>query len=199
MSMRFPRYGLPLLFLALAACDRAEVSVTGPTALSSAISTTESLFTLQPATLHPEFLPGNSCVPHSPFGTRIIVIVGGHRDVILRALRFRFVDRAGVNIFPRVAPIPGASPLLIPVSNIPASFRIELPGVAPLPAVTSIPVPGGTSVSGLFVPSGSSHTLPFFLTFDCGIEPEGNLFVFIDTATAAGALHTSELRVRLGR
>lgn len=128
------------------------------------------------------------------FGTRIIVIVGG--DVTLRELRFRFTDRFGVNALPRVMAIPGSSPLSTPASAIPSSFPIPTPGIAPLPVNASIPMPGVSSFDGLSA-AGGIH-LPFFLFFDCGVAPEGMLFVGTQVAEPDGTVKTSEFRVRVG-
>jgi hypothetical protein len=196
MSIRFLRFGLPLLFFPLVACDRAQIAVTtGPTAVTSTL--TSSAFSFEPSTLRPEAVPGISCTPRSPFGTRIILVIRGRDGLVLRGLRFRFNDRFGITALPRVIPIPGTSPLNAPLTAISTS-PIPMPGIAPLPMASPIPIPGASPVPGFAVPFGTSQTLPFFLAFDCGVAPEGTLVVFIDTAKDDGGTETSELRARLG-
>src|SRR5688572_25387812 len=121
MSIRFQRFGVLLAVLALGAaagCDSNRNTTVGPSALIAA--TTGTTFRFEPATLRPELVPGTSCVATLPgFGTRIIVIVGG--GITVRELRFRFTDRFGVNALPRVAAIPGSSPLSTPASAIPST------------------------------------------------------------------------------
>jgi hypothetical protein len=196
MSIRFLSFGVALLFFPLAACDRAQVSVsTGPTAVASTL--TSSTFSFEPSTLRPEVVAGTSCTTRSLFGTRIILVIHGRDGLILRGLRFRFNDRFGRTALPRVIPIPGTSPLNTPLMTFPTS-PIPTPGIAPLPATSPIPIPGASPVPGFVVPFGTLQTLPFFLVFDCDIASEGMLFVFIDTATANGGIETSELRARVG-
>lgn len=198
MSMRLLRYGVPVLFLSFAACDRADVAVTtGPTALSSS-GTIGHAFSVEPAALHPEFLPAVSCVQRSPFGTRILIVIRGGDDVILRGVRFRFLDRFGINALPRVVPIPGSSPFTVPASTLTAFDPIPTPGIAPLPMTPPIPIPGASPISGVLVPFGTSRSFPFFLTFSCGVASEGTLFVFIDSAGPNGGMQTSEIRARVG-
>lgn len=197
MSLCFPRYGLPLLFLALTACDRAASTVGAPTPVPSS-ATNQHAITLQPTTLRPEPLPG-SCVPRAtPFGTRLIVNVNAGSEVILRSLRFRFTDRFGVTAFPRVTPIPGSTPMTMPATSIPPFSPIPVPGGAPLTTTGPIPIPGSSSVNGLMVPGGSLRSLPFFLAFDCGVFADGTLFVVFDTADMTGGMHSSQLTARVG-
>src|SRR4029079_16678480 len=97
MFRGFPRYGVLLLFLALfsvSACDDAKVVATGPSGMPSDTSV-QTTFSFQPATLHPEFLPGIPCVTGSAFGTRIIIVVSGETTVIVRGIGFRFTDSSG--------------------------------------------------------------------------------------------------------
>jgi hypothetical protein len=183
MSIRLLRYGLPLLFLSCAACDRANVTaVTGPTTVVSDLAS--STFAFEPSTLRPEILPAGQCVRQSPFGTRVILVIRGD-VVILRSVRFRFADRFGFNALPRVAFIPGPAPMTAPISTFPSN-PIPMPGMAPLPMTSPIPIPG------------SPQTLPFFLSFDCGVAPEGRLTVSIDAADRNGMVRTTELWARLG-
>ena len=183
MSSRVLRFALPLLFVAGAACDRADVTVaTAPTAVSAGLAS--SSFAIEPATLRPEVLPGGACGRRSPFGTRIIIVVRGG-DLALRGIRFRFNDPLGTSALPRVTSIPGTSPLTTPISSFPAS-PIPIPGIAPMPMTSPIPIPGTT------------ETHPFFLAFDCGVPDEGTLTVFLDTVDRDGGMRTSELRARVG-
>ena len=182
MSNGFLRFGLPVLLLSLAGCDRAEVAVTtAPTAVTA--SFTSSALGFEPSRLRPEPLPAASCGIRSRFGTRIIIIV---RDagVSLLGVRFRFTDFLGVTALPWVSPIPGTAPLSAPISTFPTS-PIPVPGIAPMPMRSPIPIPG------------TSQTLPFFLAFDCGVGSEGTLTVFLDTADGNGVTRTSELRARI--
>lgn len=197
MSLRFPRYGLPLVFLALTACDRAASTVGAPTPIPLNAPHQHAI-SIEPTTLRPETLPG-SCVPRAtPFGTRLIVSVNGDSDVILRSLRFRFTDRLGVSAFPRVMAIPGGSPMTMPATSIPPFSPIPVPGGAPLTMTGPIPIPGSSTVNGLMIPGGSARALPFFLAFDCGVVNQGTLFILFDTADLSGGLHSSELTARVG-
>jgi hypothetical protein len=199
MSRRLPTYGVLLLFLAIlpTACDNVTVSTTHPSTLPAAADP-RTTFDFQPAWLQPEFLPAVSCVGGSVFGTRIIVVVSGGTEVIVRGFGFRFTDHSGRTTLPSVRPIPGSSPLTTPVTSIPTTFPIPIPGVGPLPSASPILVPGFPPINGVRVPAGGSLTFPFFLTFDCGIVPAGMLFVGIDQADGHGRMGTSELRVSVG-
>lgn len=196
MSLCSPRYGVPLLFLALAACGRETSTVGAPTAVPSTASNQHAI-AFEPATLRPETLPG-SCVPHaSPFGTRLVITINAGSDVVLRSLRFRFTDRFGASAFPRVTPIPGASPLTMPATSIPPFSPIPVPGGAPLTTTGPIPIPGSSVVTELMVPGGSVRSLPFFLAFDCGVRGDGTLFIMFDTADVIGVMHSSQLSARV--
>jgi len=197
MSLCSPRYGVPLLLLALTACGRETSTVGAPTAIPSGTANQHAL-TVEPTTLRPETLPG-SCLPHAtPFGTRLVINVGAGSDVILRSLRFRFTDRLGVTALPRVTAIPGSSPMTTPATSIPPFSPIPVPGGAPLTTTGPIPIPGSSSVSGLMVPAGSVRALPFFLAFDCGVSQQGTLFIMFDTADMTGGMHSSQLTARVG-
>ena len=196
MSIRFHRYGVLLALLVLGAamgCDR-QRNVVGPTAFTSTTTTTDTSFRFEPATLRAESVSGISCVAVPAFGTRIIINVGA--GVILSALRFRFTDRFGVNALPRVMPIPGSSPLSVPVSAIPSSFPIPIPGVAPLPAGSPIPIPGTSSFNGLS-PAGTPQRLAFLLLFECGVASDGTLFVDTEVTEPRGSVRKS-FQVRVG-
>ena len=197
MSLCSPRYGVPLLCLALTACSGAASTVGAPTPIAAGATNQHDL-SVQPTTLRPETLPG-SCLPHAtPFGTRLVVNVGAGSDVILQSLRFRFTDRFGVTALPRVTPIPGTSPMTMPATSIPPFSPIPVPGGAPLTTTGPIPIPSSSSVSGLMVPGGSVRALPFFLAFDCGVSQPGTLFIVFDTADTMGGMHSSQLTARVG-
>ena len=181
MFRRFPRYGLPLLILAFSitvACSDSDSTVTTPTPFT----TVQPSFTAQPATLSTEVLPGLVCTPYPPFGTRVIIVFG-ERVTTLPSLRFRFTDRFGVIALPRVTAIPGSSPLTTPLGSIPTTSPIPTPGVAPLPTPPTVPFPG----------DGSPTSLPYLLTFECGVFPEGTLVVSVDHDG-----RKSEMRLRVG-
>lgn len=197
MSLCSPRYGVLLISVTLAACSGAASTVGAPTPVASGAPDQHAL-TIQPTALVPETLPG-SCIPHAtPFGTRLVASVSAGSDVILQSLRFRFTDRFGVTAFPRVTPIPGASPMTMPATSIPPFSPIPVPGGAPLSTTGPIPIPGSSSVNGLMVPGGSVRQLPFFLAFDCGVFQQGTLFIMFDTADMMGGMHSSQLTARVG-
>ena len=198
MSIRFHRYGLLLAFCVLGVsigCDSEPPTLAGPSPVSaSLVSGASTTFHFEPATLRAEVVPGTSCVA---FGTRIIIVIAGGHDGVLRGLRFRFIDRRGVHALPRVVAIAGASPLSVPAPGIP-TFPIPTPGVAPLPTTSPIPMPGPPVINGLQGPAVSSQQLPFFLFFDCGVAPEGVLFIGAELVDPTGMTETSEFRVRVG-
>lgn len=197
MSLCSPRYGVLVLLVTLAACSGAASTVGAPTPVVPGASNQHAL-TVQPTALRAEALPG-SCVPQAtPFGTRLVVNVGAGSDVILQSLRFRLTDRFGVTAFPRVAPIPGGSPMTMPATSIPPFSPIPIPGGAPLTMTGPIPIPGSSSVTGLMVPGGTIRQLPFFLAFDCGVAADGTLFILFDTADMLGGRHSSQLTARVG-
>jgi hypothetical protein len=59
-------------------------------------------------------------------------------------------------------------------------------------------MPGSSSFNGVSGHGGTSLHLPFFLFFDCGVAPEGLLFIGTQVAEPDGTLQTSEFRVRVG-
>ena len=180
MSIRLLRFGLPLLFLAPVACDRAEVTATtAPTAVASTLASSSVSF--EPSPLRAEFLPGRSCGGRPLFGTRIIIVIRG--GLFPRGVRFRFADVLGTTALPRVTSLPGAMPLTAPISTFPTD-PIPIPGIAPMPMTHSIPI-------------GTPQTLPFFLAFDCGVSPRGMLTVFLDNVEDNGRMRTSEFHVRM--
>jgi hypothetical protein len=194
MSRRFHRYGLLLLFLAMAfviGCEKSSrsVNVAGPTTFSTVSA--QSAFTAQPTTLLPEFLPGFTCAGSRAFGTRIIIVVNDSSNLFLSGLNFRFRDRMGITALPQVIPIPGSSPLTMPIVSIPTSSPIPPLGVAPLPTAAPIPFAG----NGNPIPS----QFPFLLTFGCGLFAQGTLFVSVDAGDRSGRIQRTEFTVQVGQ
>ena len=74
-----------------------------------------------------------------------------------------------------------------PPVPLPSSPPVPLPSSPPVPIPSSfpIPIPGSMSLS-----AGVSRTLPFFLTFGCGVPPVGTLVVSIDTGDSRGTVGT---------
>jgi hypothetical protein len=172
MNTRFRRYAPVVLLFALAsavACDRTADSPTSP----ELVRQVQTSITAEPRSVQPEFLTSPACVGRRPFGARVTVIVEGRDGLILRDLRFAFVDRFGTRTLPEVIPIPTAS------SSIPSSSPISIPGVAALPSASPVLGP-----------------LPFFVRFGCDVIPEGTLII---TAEAVGrAMEATEMRVQIG-
>jgi len=188
MYARFPTYAPVLLFLALtatAACDRLDVTATSP----EPVTGLKASLTAEPSSVRPEFLPSLSCPTRPGFGIRVVVIISGG-DVILRAIRFGFTDRLGDLAFPQVFPTPSLSSAS---TSFPSSSPIPIPGAAPLPGSSVIPIPGALPIEGLLV--SGSRSLPFSLTFGCGLVPEGTITISAETATRNGSSGTSQLIV----
>ena len=182
MSSRVPKFGLlVVLFAASAACEATSRPGTAPSKVSSAGLAPVSL-AVEPAALRPEFLSDRSCHQARPFGTRVIVIVSGG-DVSVRSIRFRFTDRFGVDVLPRIMAIAGADPLTTPMPSITTAMPNLTPGAAPLPSPSPVPVRG-------------SSQFPFFLTFGCGVAPHGDLLIVADLDGPQGQ-QTAELRARI--
>jgi hypothetical protein len=200
MTTSLPKYGVSLLFMLLVAttaCGRTDAVPTAPTP-TLATSSVQSAFGVEPLSVMPEFLHDGSCVGSRRFGARLGLSVRGGRDVILRGLRFSFVDRFGARSLPEVIPIPSLSAPLPQALTIPTASPVPIPGVAPLPGTSPIPIPGSSPVIGLVFPAGTSRVLPFFVRFGCGVVPEGFVFIAAEAADDAGNFSTSELRVRVG-
>jgi len=196
MSIRLPYLGLPALILTLAtsaACDGSNSSVTAPAAGGPDLN---AFLAAEPETLRPEPLPGR-CSTIPGFSTRVGVIVRGRHDVILRHLRFRFIERTGATVFPEVFATNVSAPL--PESSIPTSSPIPFPTPTTLPGSSPIPIPGSLPIQGILVGSGSSRTFPFFLRFGCGVLDDGTLVIVADATDANGRSTPSELRVRVAR
>lgn len=168
MYRRLPRYAPVLLFLATAlaaGCNRAPATPTSP----STTETSEQSITVEPALVHPEFLPTSGCDVRPAFAVRIHVrLLGGF---FVRGLRFHFVDELGTRTLPQVVPI------LTPTgSSIPSASPVPVPGIAALPTA--------------FQAGGSS---PFLVTFGCGVIPEGTLFINADHNRG-----TTAMTIRIG-
>ena len=198
MARSLPTFGVPLLFVlmvATTACDRGNPSVTAPeTALD--LSAVHSSLGAEPRSVRPAILPAGSCVDSRPFGAHVSVVFSGHHDVILRGLRFSFVDRVGVSTLPQVIPIPGPLPSE-QGSTIPTTTPVTLPGIAALPGLSPIPMPGSSPITGLVFAGGSPHVLPFLVQFGCGVFPEGILIITADAGDRSGRFSKSEMRVRV--
>jgi hypothetical protein len=188
MVRYFPRYGLLLLSLALPiACDQAQTSTTSPTAITS--ESTPQSFSFEPAPLRPEALAGRSCAVSPAFGTRVVVVVNG--GVLVRSMRFSYIDRAGIRGVPDVTFIASASPLTAPLSSIHTGGPVPIPtGLAPIPSTPPVLLPGTSA--------DSSQRLPFFLSFGCGLSRTGTLFVMTDVATPSGGMRSAQFSVPVG-
>src|SRR5688572_27497075 len=131
MTRSFSICGVPLLFVLLVGttgCDRSDANVTAPgTAFET--SAVDSSLGVEPRSVQPTFLPADSCVGSRPFGAGVSVVFNGDHDVILRGLRFSFIDRFGVTTLPQIIPMP--SHLAQPQgASIPTTTPVTLPGIA---------------------------------------------------------------------
>ena len=186
MTRSLPTFGVPLLFVLLivtTACESSDAGVTAPGAPRE-MSAVESSLGVEPRSVHPTFLPAGSCVGSRPFGASVSVVFSGAHDVILRGLRFSFIDRFGVTTLPHVVPIPTHLEAPAQASTIPTTTPVTLPGIAALPGLSPITMPGG-----------SSHLLRYFAQFGCGVFPEGVLIIDADAGDRSGRFAMSELRV----
>lgn len=182
MSSRVPMYGLLGVLLAgSTACEATNTQGTAPSKVSSTAPLPVSL-AVEPSALRPEFLFDRSCTKARPFGTRVIVVVGGS-EISVRSIRFRFTDRFGTGALPRVSAISGADPLTAPMPSITTAMPNPVAGIAPLPSPSPIPIRG-------------SSQFPFFLTFGCGVAAHGDLLIAVDTKGPDGP-QTSEVRARI--
>ena len=160
------------------ACERSDsgatlqVGMTGPSAVQA------DVLSVEPSVLAPEFLASSFCPALPPFRTRFNLVFRTERDLLLRQLRFEFLDRASRRVLPAATPIPSSTP-----RSIPASPPIPIPGTLPFHGVT---LSGGVSALGLL------------LEFGCGITPEGTLFIDVETADDDGAPAVSHVMVRVG-
>jgi len=158
MCQHAPRYTAFLLFLVLlaagvaSACDRTADTATSPSAPGLQAS-----ITAEPLAAKPEFLNGPFCNGRSAFGVRVFIRLLG-RNLLLRGLRFQFVDLFGNRILPEVITLPSASASASSLP-FPSSSPIALPGIAALP-----PLP-------------PTEPMGFFARFGCGIVPQGTLII----------------------
>ena len=186
MNVRLPTYVVILLVLVglpFAACNRSTPGLTSPDAntnLKVALMT-------EPQSLRPEFLRDSPCPTHPPFGVRLTVIVGGD-DLIVRNVRFGFLDRSGVRRTPEVFATQEG------VASIPTSPPIPF-GSSTLPNASPIPIPNASPITGVLLSQGRRLALPFFLRLPCGVLSEGSVIVSVDGADTIGRLNTTELRV----
>ena len=189
MDVRVPTYAPVVLFLSLAtaACGTS-AAPTSPTATAGA----PLAITAEPAAIRPERLAGEGCAGGSAFGLRLALVVQGRSDVILRDVRFEFLDRFGRRTLPAVStlPEPGST-------NIPASSPVPVPGpgTASLPGAGPVTIPGASPIHGLLLSGERSSTIRFFLALDCGSLPEGTLVVIVNAADTRGAATTSQMRL----
>ena len=164
---------LVVLAIAALACEDSSTAVrTGPTGAGRLES---RLVSVEPAALVPEFLPKQSCNGRPPFQTRFDLFVHAERDLFLRQLRFEFRDRSGGRVLPL------AIPTTVPVSP---------------PTSPAVPVPGMLPFHGMVV--SPLRPVGLILSFDCGVLPEGTLFLDVETADRDGASAVSHVRVPIG-
>lgn len=192
MPVRFPTYAPFVLLIAIvvAGCEATRDNPTAPDGGAGS----KTLLTAEPLNAQPEFVIGSSCHERPPYNLHLTVVVGGEDDLILRRLRFHFVEPSGTRLFPEVIPIP--TPGSAPVIPTPASPG--LPGQAALPGASIIPIPGSAPLQGMFVQGGRRQRLPYDLRFGCGAGSVGTLFVVGDGSDRTGRPRSSELRVRVG-
>lgn len=198
MYTRFPAYAFPLVGLMLLgslACN-SSVAPTSPDATSSPVSVS---LKAEPNALQAEMLHDNGCNSFRPFGVGLTLVLNARERFILRRLIFRFRDQAGVDFFPDVFPSSSAL-VAAPTSSTLPSLGTGFPSSSPvpIPGATVIPLPGNTSMHGLFVNAGSSPRLPYFLRFGCGVRPHGMLTIDADFADGEGRLFGSDLKLPLG-
>ena len=174
-------------FVAAAACSVSDAtdSPTAPTPLES------SRVMVEAAEVTRESVPFVGCPAGTPFGLRLVVVVSAGQDVFIRGLGFDFRDRLGTTSTSRLvpmstAPFRGTS---IPSSSMPLPSAMPVP----IPSSSPIPIPGSMSLS-----AGVSRTLPFFLTFGCGVPPVGILVITVDTVDGRGTAGTSRVSVNVG-
>lgn len=200
MSRWLPSFGLPVLCLVLLssiACDRTavEFNATGPAPLNANINVGAS-FGVEPATLRAEGWPG-SCGTDVRSGVRLGVRIRGDQDVIVRSLRFSSIDRRGTSTLPEVIPIPDLAAPVYPMRDIPSSSPLTIPGVAPLPTATTIPIPGAPALSGVLITPGSHGRFDYFLRFGCIEITGGEIVIVVETADRNGRPGSAEVRARV--
>jgi hypothetical protein len=175
-------------FLVTSACG--ESSPPSPTAPSPEAVVVKA----QPLAIAPDLLPTPSCTTLPPFRGRLVVIVLGGRDFIVRRLGFAFSDRFGGSAAPTVIPI---LPTPLGSSTFPNSSPVPLPGSTTLPS-PPVPIPGVLPLESLVTPRDTSREFPVLLEFGCGVPAAGTLVVSVDTTDGQGRLETSRVKVRIG-
>jgi hypothetical protein len=198
MARSLPNFGVPVLFVLLlltTGCNntQADWSLTGPAPLEAAANI-HSSFRVEASTVDPEFFHSGSCVGQA-FGARVGIRVHGDHDVILRGLRFTYVDPRGVRSLPDVLSIPSLSTLVTLTGIMPNSSPVSVPGFPSLPNTTLIPIPGSSSITGVVISAGSSHLFPFFVNVGCGFIGNGVIVIVVDAGDRDGRFSTSELKV----
>jgi hypothetical protein len=186
MLRRVQMLGVPMLFLCLtvaSGCDHSSSGGTAPSSISAQPAASIAV-AAQPTALRFEPAPDPACLPGTALGARLVVVITGNAATSLRRVRFGFVPDGGTTVFPAVIPIPGPTPLSVPVNAIPPQAPLPTPGVAPLPTSMPIPLP-------------EPQRLPFFASFGCGSFNDGVLVVSADFFDRLGAPGTSELRARV--
>lgn len=201
MARSLPNFGGLVLFLSLlvvSGCNKTEMafSMTGPAPLV-ATANIHSSFDVESSSVQPEFFHSGSCVGSQPFGARVGIRVHGNHDVVLRGLQFWYVDRFGVRSLPDLISIPGVPTTVAFHSNMPTSSPVSVPGFAPLPSATLIPMPSSSPIHGVVISAGSSRLFPYFTRFGCGVLPGGVIVIVVDAGDREGKFSTSEMRVRV--
>jgi hypothetical protein len=172
-----------LLSLAASACEDNDAVLRAGMNTPSPIRA--HLITVEPVAIVPEFLPSPFCRSLPPFRTRFNLIVRAERDLFLRRFGFAFRDRLGGR----------ALPTAIPTSFAGAGMPVSPP--VPMPSASAIPVPGTLPFHGVML-SRDVNTVGLLLNFDCGVPPEGTLFIDVETADRDGVQDVSHVSVRIG-
>ena len=199
MARSLPNLGVPVLFLSLlvvTGCDNMQASfaATGPAPLVVAANV-HSSFGVESSSVAPEFHPSGSCIGGRWYGARVGIRVHGNHDVILRGFRFSYLDRFRVTSLPTIIPIPTLSTPVSLAGSVHSTSPVSVPGFAPLPRTTLIPIPGSSPIEGVVVSAGSSHMFPYFVNFGCGAFNDGVIIIIVDAGDRDGKFSTSELRV----
>ncbi len=155
MYQHAPRYAPFFLILLLVAAAAAGCNRSADTPTSPSTPSLQASITAEPLSAKPEFLNGPVCDGRVSFGVRVFISFRGP-VVVLRTLRFQFVDLLGRRSTPDVFSLPSPSAA---ASSLPLSSPVTMPGIAALP-----PLP-------------SDSPLGFFARFGCGIVPEGTLII----------------------
>jgi hypothetical protein len=198
MARSLPNFGVPVLFVSLlftTGCNntQADFSLTGPAPLAASANI-HSSFGVEASSVEPEFFHSGSCVGRTG-GVRLGIRVHGDRDLILRSLRFTYVDPRGMRSLPDVISIPSLSTPVALTGIMPNSSPISVPGFASLPNTTVIPIPGSSSITGVVISAGSPHLFPFFVNLGCGFIGNGVIVIVVDAGDRDGRFSTSELKV----